>query len=333
MYSVFAAEALEADEISNDQMVTLYQEGAIGKKAWVVDSRPVGKYIAGHIPGALNLPLDVLKKDATSIDKLSIPKTAKTVFYCAGRECTLSVDSAEIFKKVGYSDVWVYRNGVPGWNQKAQPSLASEVFIKKGNVVLIDTVPGPVTVSTAGNQVLQLGMSDLTGDKGHAALKELSRNAPIVVLERGDMSVVNDVMEDLREQDFRRMAYFPVSAWTGTLAAAPAMSKLTWSPVYAPGQVPPKAFEEAVASGKFILDVRPAVDYVRGHFKGAVNIPIEELEKNFGQVPTNVPVFVNCASGAKSQKTYDILSRKGYTNVAFLDAEVSCKGEQCSIKE
>ncbi|MFZ2121883.1 MAG: rhodanese-like domain-containing protein [Rhodoferax sp.] len=328
-----AAQALEAGEIANEQMVVLYEQGAIGKNVWVLDSRPAGKYMTGHIPGALSLPLDVMKKDASSVDKLAIPKTDKTVFYCAGRECTLSVDAAEIFKKMGYTDVWVYRNGVPGWNQKAQPLLAGEPFIKKGNLVLLDTAPGKDTVAVASNKVVQLGLDDLKGSKGHDALAKLSKNAPIVVLDRGDMGAVNAVLEDLREQDFRRLAYFPLSAWKGALAAAPTLTQVTWAPVYGPGQVSPKAFEEAVASGKFILDVRPAQDFARGHFKGAANIPIEEMEVRFAQVPKDVPVFVNCATGAKSQKTYDILGRKGHTNVSYLDAEISCKGEACSIKE
>ena len=32
-------------------------------------------------------------------------------------------------------------------------------------------------------------------------------------------------------------------------------------------------------------------------------------------------------------KTYDILGRKGYSNISYLDAEISCKGEACTIKE
>ncbi len=234
---------------------------------------------------------------------------------------------------MGYTDVWVYRNGVPGWNQKAQPLMAAEPFIKKGNVVLIDAASGRDTVAGATNKLLQLGLDDLKGSKGHDALKMLSKRAPIVVLERGDMATVNAVLEDLREQDFRRLAYFPVSAWKGTLAAAPAVTALTWAPIYGPGQVAPKDFEAAVTASKFILDVRPTADFARGHFKGAVNLPIEELEKDFAKVPKDVAVFVNCATGAKSSKTYDILGRKGYTNVSYLDAEISCKAEACTIKE
>jgi len=68
--------------------------------------------------------------------------------------------------------------------------------------------------------------------------------------------------------------------------------------------VSPKAFEEAVASGKFILDVRPAQDFARGHFKGAANIPIEEMEVRFAQVPKDVPRF--CELRHRGQEPEDL---------------------------
>ena len=333
-WNIQAAEVkAEADEITNDQMVTYFETEMIGKTVWVVDSRPAGKYITGHIPGALSLPLDVLMKDSASADKLGIPKPAKIIFYCAGRECTLSIDSAVIFRKLGYSDVWVYRNGVPGWNQKAQPLQAEEAFVKKGNLILIDASPGKNTIVSTSNQTVQLSLADLKSDMGKSVLATLSKNAPLLVIERGDMAAVNAVLEELREQDFRRLAYLPLKIWKAALAAAPAVGTLNWAPVYAFGQVSPKAFEQAVAKGEFILDVRPVTDYARGHFKGSVNIPIEDMEKDFTKIPKDVPIFVNCATGAKSQKTFDILGRKGYANVSYLDAEISCKSEVCTIKE
>jgi rhodanese-related sulfurtransferase len=115
--------------------------------------------------------------------------------------------------------------------------------------------------------------------------------------------------------------------------AAPAITAVTWAPVYGPGQISPKAFEDAVASGKTIVDVRPAADFARGHFKGALNLPIEDMDRDYAKIPKDAPVFVNCATGAKSQKAFDILGRKGYTNVSYLDAEIACKGDTCTIKE
>lgn len=332
-HAIAAPAPVEADEIANDQMVAIYEQGAIGKSVWVIDSRPAGKYSAGHIPGAISLPLDKLQKEPASVETLGVPKSGKLIFYCAGRECTLSIDSAAIFRKMGYADAWVYRNGVPGWNQKAQPLLAEAAFIQKGNLILVDTSTGKDTLVTANNVTLQLSLDDLQGAKGQAALGGLSKNAPLVVIGHGSMEAVNATLEALREMDFRRLAYFPLQAWKAALAAAPAVTGLSWSPVYAPGQISPKAFEEAVTAGKFILDVRPAADFARGHFKGAINLPIEEMESSYTRIPKDVPVFVNCATGAKSQKTFDILGRKGYTNVSYLDAEIACKGENCTIKE
>lgn len=328
-----AEQQAEAGEVTNDQMVEHYKKGLIGKGVWVIDSRPTTKYITGHIPGAINLPLDVLKKDPASIERWAIPKTGKVIFYCAGRECTLSVDSAELFRKMGYVDSSVYRNGVPGWNQKMQPLLAEEPYIKKGNLILIDTAVGKETIVTASNKTIQISLTDLAGEKGKNILGALSKNTPLVVIGRGGMDEVNSVLEELRDQEFRRLSYFPMAAWKEKPAVAPAIASVTWAPVYGPGQLPPKAFEGAVASGKYILDVRPAADYARGHFKGAVNLPIEELEKDFAKVPKEGPVFINCATGTKSQKAYDILTRKGYSNVQYLDADISCKGESCTIKE
>ncbi len=329
-----AAAAVEAAEASNEQMVSWYEKGQLGKEIRLFDSRPAGKYIAGYIPGAINLPLDVLKKDtAAMIEKYAIPKSSKVVFYCAGRECTLSVDSADIFRKAGYTDAMVYRNGIPGWNQKLQPLVATEGFVKKGNVILIDTTPGQGTVVAPGVQTLQLSLKDLGADKGKALLAYLSRNAPLVVVGRGDLEAVNAALEELRDQDFRRLAYIPLTAWTAPLAPAPALAKATWAPVYAPGQISTKEFERAVAAGEYILDIRPPVDYARGHFKNSVNLPIEDFEKLSDRIPKDRTVFIHCASGAKSLKAFDILGRKGYTNLKYLDAEVSCKGEVCTIKE
>ena len=55
-----AEQTVEADEVSNEQMVSYYESAMVGKNVWVVDSRPVGEFNAGHIPGAASLPLFIL---------------------------------------------------------------------------------------------------------------------------------------------------------------------------------------------------------------------------------------------------------------------------------
>lgn len=327
------ADAGNADEVGNDAMVALYARGAIGKEVWVVDSRPTPKYLSGYIPGAFGLPLDVWKKDPAALERFGVPKNGEVIFYCSGRECTLSVDSAALARERGWRHAKVYRNGVPGWNQKMQPLRAAAAHLLKGNLILLDPEPDQPSVVSGNNVTVPMSLAELQTTAGRALFESLSRNAPIVVLQRGDMAQVNAALEELRDMDFRRLAYFAVADWQAALASAPRPQQLAWAPVYGPGQVSPREFQTAVARKEFLLDVRPAVDYNAGHFPGAVNLPIEDMERDFAQVPKDRPVYVSCATGAKSQKAYDILGRKGYGNVRYLDAEVSCKGEACTIKE
>lgn len=325
--------AVDSSEITNDQMVEHFVKGDFANDVKLIDSRPTKKFNAGHIPGAINLPLDVLKKEPAVMEKIAPVKTAKTIFYCAGRECTLSVDSAEIFKKDGYTNVLVYRNGIPGWNEKAQPLLAEEAFIKKGNLIIIDLDTKKKSLVAKNNTTVQISFNDLKGEKGKKLFGELSKNAPIVVLSRGDMTKVNNALEELRFMDFRRLSYFDLKSWKEALGKTSKVEKLSWAPVYEPGQISPKAFEVAVETNQYILDVRPAADFSKGHFKGAVNLPIEKMEAEFSSIPKGKDIFINCATGAKSQKAYDILTRKGYTKLNYLDAEISCKDSDCKIKE
>jgi len=326
--------ATDPSEITNEQMVDLYKSGDFKKKVKLFDSRPEKKFNSGHIPNAVNLPLDILKKDPTQMEKLAPSKSTKAIFYCAGRECTLSIDSAAIFKKAGYVDVLIYREGIPGWNKKSQPLIAETAFLKKGNVIILDIDSKKKTLVTDKNKTIQMKSKELSSDQGKKLLGELSKNTPIVVLSRGNMTKVNTTLEELRFMDFRRLSYFDLSSWKESLSKATKVSEpLKWAPIYEPGQISPKAFEEAVSTSQYILDVRPEADFAKGHFKGAINLPIEKFETDYKSIPQDKKIFINCATGAKSQKAYDILTRKGYTNLSYLDAEISCKDTDCKIKE
>jgi rhodanese-related sulfurtransferase len=51
------------------------------KKALLIDARLPEEYVAGHIPGSINIPAERMKQEATRL-----PKNKKTpiVFYCRG---------------------------------------------------------------------------------------------------------------------------------------------------------------------------------------------------------------------------------------------------------
>lgn len=61
-----------------------------------VDVRPAEEYAAGHIPGALSLPLDELP------DRLAeLPEDVEIVAYCRGAYCVLSHDAVRLLRARG----------------------------------------------------------------------------------------------------------------------------------------------------------------------------------------------------------------------------------------
>ena len=52
-----------------------------GRQLTLVDSRSEAEYVAGHIPGAISIPEEEMRRDAW---RLPSDKTAAVVFYCRG---------------------------------------------------------------------------------------------------------------------------------------------------------------------------------------------------------------------------------------------------------
>jgi phage shock protein E len=62
--------------------------------------------------------------------------------------------------------------------------------------------------------------------------------------------------------------------------------------------------------GAVILDVRTAEEYAAGHIPGAVNLPLDQLERF--RHPKDLPVYVYCRSGGRSSMASAALKQKGY---------------------
>lgn len=76
-----------------------------------------------------------------------------------------------------------------------------------------------------------------------------------------------------------------------------------------------KALDEK--SDLTLLDVRTAEEYVRGHIKGSINLPLNEIAYNIQKfIPDkNKTIYVYCLSGSRSNQAAGTLSKLGYKNV------------------
>jgi phage shock protein E len=71
-----------------------------------------------------------------------------------------------------------------------------------------------------------------------------------------------------------------------------------------------------VAAGARLLDVRSPEEFEGGHLPGALNIPVQELDRRLGEVgPAEHDVVVYCRSGHRSSRATEILREHGFTRV------------------
>jgi rhodanese-related sulfurtransferase len=91
--------------VKRDELMHLVKAG----DAVVMDVRPDSEYAAGHIPGAINVPLDHLPKRLGLLSK-----DQEVVAYCRGPYCMLAFDAVDQLRKSGYRARRL-QDGYPEW--------------------------------------------------------------------------------------------------------------------------------------------------------------------------------------------------------------------------
>ncbi len=75
-------------------------------------------------------------------------------------------------------------------------------------------------------------------------------------------------------------------------------------------------FTELIEKGAIIIDVRSKAEFSNGHIKGAINIPVNTLNTNFGILKDkNQLIITCCASGIRSASAKSILNSNGFSFV------------------
>ncbi len=307
----------------------------------IVDARPTRLYDPGHLPGAISIPDSMFDK---MTNKLPADKKALVIFYCEGPTCVLSHQSAAKAEKLGYTNVKVYTNGFPEWSAKGMHVAVSTAHMKKlvdekAKVVLVDARPSrlfdknsiPGAISIPDTQFDQ-NASKLPADKATPLVFfcgglacTLSEGAAEKAAKLG---YTNIKTYPEGEPEWTKMYGTPAPA-VAAAAAAPAAkaSSAGLVPGKEKGSVTVASFDRVMKESRdsiTVVDVRNPAEFATGAIKGAINIPVGEIDKKLASLPKGKPIVFVCATGARSGEAYDMAKLENdKADVWFLDAAVS----------
>jgi len=97
--------------VRRDELLGLVKSG----EAMVIDVRPPTEYDAGHIEGAVNIPLESLTQRLSKL-----PKDQEIVAYCRGPYCMMSFEAVEQLRQHGYRARRL-EDGFPEWKTDQLP--------------------------------------------------------------------------------------------------------------------------------------------------------------------------------------------------------------------
>ena len=311
------------------------------KGVMIIDSRPAARqYDPGHIPGAINIPDSQFDKQT---DKLPADKATLLLFYCGGLECMLSHNSAFKAEKLGYTNIKVYPAGSPEWKVKGAQMSVSAAYIKKlmedkTPYVLIDA--RPKRLADKGMIPSAISISDSEFDKNVDKLPA-DKSTLLIFYCGGFECVLSDNSAEKAKKlgytniltyppgypEWEKLHGAPAAAGTPAGAAAgSAASSAALVPGKEKGSVTVDSFQavwKANPGSVMLVDVRDPKEVASGMIKGSVNIPMNELEKKIGTLPTDKPVVFVCGTGARSGEAYDTVKLLGgKVQASFLDADV-----------
>ena len=318
--------------INTNDIEKLIAQGPEKGKYFLFDSRPLPRFQEGYIPTAVNLPYPAFDKLADKL--LPKDKNALIIFYCAGPTCNMSPGSADKAGKLGYTNIKVYKDGMPAWSIKNYSVLSAQ-FVKEAwldkdiPLVLLDVR----SAKEAGKGYIKGAVSFPSHHNAAPLVKKLDqklKKAPIVVYDdKGGVQAIA-VAQELLKAGFGNVKLLTggVEAWksakyevvTGKLAV-----KVSYVPKPRPGEMALDEFKKYAAkppANVMIIDARSAHEGHAGMLKTATLIPAEEIKDRLAEIPKDKMIVFYCNTGVIAEVAYNTLKGLGYTNVKFVNAKV-----------
>jgi len=296
------------DDIVEVDFVISHISIPMDEDVMIIDARPyMPKYTKGFIPGAVSIPYSEFDEKKGLLPK---NKTALLIFYCEGLQCKLSHKSAKKAVALGYTNVKVFAKGFPEYKKQpgAYPAITAEQVaaqIAENKTLIVDARP-KVTKYDKGHIPSAISLPDSQFDELKGKLPR-DLETPIIFYCGG-------LKCKLSHKSAARalvMGYKNVSVFTrgypqwkkqfgGSDAIAVKAGEIE-------GSIDIDRFKTILEENPesiVLIDVRDPDEFAKGHFKTAKNIPVEKLEPQIKDLPSDKPVVFVCSTGARSGEGY-----------------------------
>jgi rhodanese-related sulfurtransferase len=247
----------------------------------------------------------------------------------------MSTKAAGLAKKMGYENIQVMLKGAPGWKKSGRNLVASNDFVEKGNIILLDVRSRREAAAGHIARAVNIPLAELEDAEDDFPT---SKAAPVVIYGVGDQAAKAAKM-------VKGWGYKSVSlvddGLIGWMAAGKKLqnghpaTEINWVRKLGKGEVSIEDFQKAAAGqapDSLIVDVRNSDETTDGMFPGAVNIPLDVIEARMGELPKDKTLLLHCSTGARAEMAHAALKKAGYTS-KFLVATIECEDGECEIEE
>lgn len=245
----------------------------------------------------------------------------------------MSPHSAGLAKKMGYTNVRVMLEGVPGWKKAGKSLTASEKFVQTGNIVLVDLRTKEEYEAGHIPRAHNIPMASLASKEDGFPIK-----APTVVYANSFVEAQKGY-EMIKEWGVKTVSIWPGGdkSWTTSgkkLASGPTPAAIKWVRQMGKGEVGLAEFKKVMEGSETqaILDVRTKDEVQSGALKNSIAIPLDEIEKRFGELPKGKEMLIHCSTGARAEMAKAALDKVGIKSRVLI-ADVECEQGKCEIKD
>lgn len=107
----YFADLDDLEPVSREALLARLRDGQVT----VLDVRPADEFAMGHLPGALNVPIETLEQRLREFDP-----NQEIVAYCRGAYCVLSFEAVAALRERGFN-VRRLEDGYPEWRAAGLP--------------------------------------------------------------------------------------------------------------------------------------------------------------------------------------------------------------------